>query len=81
MTEDADQSKRPSHHWNKSKQDDDEEKDPFEIIIEKSGCSAFHYALQDCMFENRDWRKCKEEMKSFKDCMDKSVKHAKSRSN
>ena len=31
---------------------------------------------QDCMFENRDWRKCKEEMKSFKDCMEKNTKRA-----
>ena len=42
----ANQSKAPSHHWNKERRDDEEEKDPYEIIIEKSGCSTQHYALQ-----------------------------------
>lgn len=46
-----------------------EEKDDFEVILEKSGCSQFHYALQDCYFEHKDWRKCQKEMEAFKKCV------------
>ena len=49
-------------------EEEEEEEDPFYTIIEKSGCSKYHYALQDCYAETRDWRKCKKEMKDFQAC-------------
>jgi len=52
----------------------EEEKDSFEIAIEKSGCAKFHFALQDCYFEHNDWRKCSKEMAEFKQCYDEKNK-------
>lgn len=34
----------------------DDDEDPFDARIRKSGCATFHYALQDCFDEKRDWR-------------------------
>ena len=49
---------------------EDEDKDPYDLMLERSGCSQYHYKLQDCFFENdNDWRKCQNEMKSVRDCM------------
>ena len=50
------------------KAEEEEEEDPFYTIIEKSGCSKYHYALQDCYAEKKDWRECKKEMEEFKQC-------------
>lgn len=47
---------------------DDEEEDPFYTIIENSGCAKYHYALQDCYIEKKDWRQCKKEMEEFQRC-------------
>ena len=47
---------------------EEEEEDPFYTIIEKSGCAQYHYALQDCYAEKKDWRECKKEMEEFKKC-------------
>ena len=56
----------------------EEEKDSFEMAIEKSGCAKFHFALQDCYFEHNDWRMCKKEMAEFKQCNDtKNMKRGK----
>ena len=52
----------------------EEEKDAYEVALEKSGCSQFHYALQDCYFEHRDWRKCQKEMADFKKCTEEQNK-------
>ena len=55
--------------------DQAEEKDTYELMLEQSGCSKQHHALQDCFFENgRDWRKCASEMREFKECMNKQRK-------
>lgn len=45
-------------------------------ISNKSIILVYLLSLQDCMFDNRDWRKCQEEMKSFKECMEKNAKRA-----
>lgn len=47
---------------------EEEEEDPFYTIIEKSGCAKYHYALQDCYAEKKDWRLCKKEMAEFQQC-------------
>ena len=49
-------------------EEDEEEEDPYYTILEKSGCAKYHYALQDCYSEKRDWRECKKEMDEFKKC-------------
>ena len=52
--------------------DDNEERDPFEIRLEDSGCSQYHYELQECYFEHNDWRQCQKEMKAFRECMQRN---------
>ncbi|XP_077869185.1 uncharacterized protein LOC102809848 [Saccoglossus kowalevskii] len=49
--------------------DDDEEEDPVETLLDKTGCAKYHYAVQDCMFENKDWRKCQAEVNEFRQCI------------
>lgn len=48
---------------------EDEEEDPVDQMIGRTGCTAFHYAVQECMAEHQDWRKCQTQVQSFKDCM------------
>ena len=52
--------------------DKDEEEDRMEAAIRKTGCSDENFAVQDCMFEHRDWRKCQKQVKAFKECIMKS---------
>eukprot|EP00043_Microstomoeca_roanoka_P008738 m.83936 g.83936 ORF g.83936 m.83936 type:complete len:79 (-) comp14367_c0_seq2:473-709(-) len=62
---------RPGH-GRPIKDENDDEEDPYDTLIEKSGCKAQHFALLDCMEEsNRDWRKCQDKVREFKECMDK----------
>ncbi|MGH0184784.1 UNVERIFIED_CONTAM: hypothetical protein FKN15_026910, partial [Acipenser sinensis] len=46
----------PQPH-NRRRPSEDEE-DPVDHMIVKTGCAQLHYAVQDCMAENQDWRKC-----------------------
>ena len=61
-------------HKERLGQQSEEEKDAYEVALEKSGCAKFHFALQDCYFEHNDWRKCKKEMEEFKKCNDEQLK-------
>lgn len=61
-------------HKERREQQSEEEKDLYETLIENSGCSKFHFALQDCYFENNDWRKCQKEMTEFRQCMNEHNK-------
>ncbi|XP_030647970.1 cytochrome c oxidase assembly factor 4 homolog, mitochondrial [Chanos chanos] len=56
----------PSPH-NRSRSE--EEDDPVDQMISKTGCAELHYAVQDCMAEHQDWRKCQSPVQNFKDCM------------
>ncbi|KAI8921941.1 hypothetical protein DFJ77DRAFT_413641, partial [Powellomyces hirtus] len=47
---------------------EEEDEDPYITRIKKSGCFAQHEALQDCHFEKKDWRACKDEMTAFRKC-------------
>lgn len=47
----------------------EEENDLVDQLISRTGCSALHYAIQECMAENEDWRKCKRQVQDFKECM------------
>ena len=49
--------------------DEDEEEDLIDNAIKKTGCSTQHNALQDCYYDSKDWRKCTEQVKAFKECM------------
>ena len=60
----------PHHGRAQDGNEEEEEEDPFEMRVEKSGCAKFHYALQDCHYQHGDWRKCKKEMEDFKQCVD-----------
>ncbi|KAI1295330.1 Cytochrome c oxidase assembly factor 4 -like protein, mitochondrial [Halotydeus destructor] len=64
------------HHYERrakqSTDGDDDEEDPVERMLKQTGCYDQHYAVQECMFENRDWRKCQDHVKTFKECMAKS---------
>ncbi|KAM9321462.1 cytochrome c oxidase assembly factor 4 homolog, mitochondrial [Gastrophryne carolinensis] len=58
----------PQPHDRTRKAEQDEE-DPVERMIGRTGCTPFHYAVMDCMAEHQDWRKCQPQVQSFKDCM------------
>ena len=53
---------------------EEEEEDPYESAIERSGCAQYHHDLQDCYLEHGDWRKCQREMQEFKKCVDEQNK-------
>ncbi|XP_033741000.1 cytochrome c oxidase assembly factor 4 homolog, mitochondrial-like [Pecten maximus] len=66
-----DRSKRPT----KSEEDDDD--DPVEKLLKKAGCLDQHYAVQECMFDNKDWTKCQNQVKEFRECVERSQKKKK----
>lgn len=47
----------------------DEEEDPFDARIRRSGCADFHYKLQECMDSKKDWRACQVDVAAFKECI------------
>lgn len=57
---------KPSEH---NRSTEYEEDDPVTKAIEKTGCLEFHYAVQECMGENRDWRVCQGPVQTFAKCM------------
>ncbi|XP_054153837.1 cytochrome c oxidase assembly factor 4 homolog, mitochondrial-like [Oppia nitens] len=61
-----------SHHsYDRPVRSDNEEVDPLEAMLDKTGCKQHHYSLQDCMYEHRDWRKCQDLVQQLKDCMNR----------
>ncbi|XP_040005748.1 cytochrome c oxidase assembly factor 4 homolog, mitochondrial [Xiphias gladius] len=56
----------PSPHDRSRKDDED---DPVERMISRTGCAEQHYAVQECMAEYQDWRECRNQVQTFKDCM------------
>ncbi|CAN2391757.1 Cytochrome c oxidase assembly factor 4 homolog [Pristimantis euphronides] len=58
----------PQPH-NRSRKQDEEEEDPVDQMISRTGCTAFHYAVQECMAEHQDWRHCQNQVRDFKNCM------------
>lgn len=53
---------------------DDDDMDPVEKHLSKVGCLNLHYAVQECMFDNKDWRKCQEQVHEFRKCIENSKK-------
>ncbi|XP_067888870.1 cytochrome c oxidase assembly factor 4 homolog, mitochondrial [Heterodontus francisci] len=56
------------HNWSRKSEEKDEE-DPVDQMISRTGCASFHHAVQDCMAEHQDWRKCQQPVLDFKQCM------------
>ena len=56
----------------KEKIDEDDEEDHVDKMLRKAGCAEAHYKVQECMAETKDWRKCQDLVKAFKDCIDQS---------
>ncbi|XP_071767906.1 cytochrome c oxidase assembly factor 4 homolog, mitochondrial [Centroberyx gerrardi] len=56
----------PSPH-NRSRSEDED--DPVDRMISRTGCAELHYAVQECMAEQQDWRRCQSQVQTFKDCM------------
>ncbi|XP_049636442.1 cytochrome c oxidase assembly factor 4 homolog, mitochondrial [Suncus etruscus] len=61
----------PGHAWNRRVKKDDEEEDPLDQLISRSGCAASHYAVQECMAQHQDWRQCQPQVQAFRNCMNK----------
>ncbi|OAD03073.1 hypothetical protein MUCCIDRAFT_134303, partial [Mucor lusitanicus CBS 277.49] len=47
---------------------EEEDDDPYNARIEKTGCYQENEDLQLCFFDTKDWRKCKKEMQAFRAC-------------
>ncbi|KAI6812047.1 hypothetical protein KC340_g17035 [Hortaea werneckii] len=48
--------------------EEDDEPDDWDKRIFSTGCSDENAKLNDCFFEKKDWRACKDEMEAFKQC-------------
>ena len=47
----------------------EDEEDPVDQMIARTGCAELHYVVQECMAEHQDWRKCQPQVQNFKECM------------
>ncbi|VDL18439.1 unnamed protein product [Hymenolepis diminuta] len=56
--------------------DDDEEEDLVIALIKRTGCLDQHNAIMECMYNYKDWRKCQNEVKLFRQCMSKKEENA-----
>ncbi|KAI9308675.1 hypothetical protein BJ944DRAFT_259821 [Cunninghamella echinulata] len=54
----------------------EEEEDPYNARIEKTGCAQENEDLQLCFYDKRDWRLCKEEMQRFRKCFTANLSNA-----
>uniref|UniRef100_A0A8C3R043 COA4 factor n=1 Tax=Cyanoderma ruficeps TaxID=181631 RepID=A0A8C3R043_9PASS len=46
-----------------------EDEDPLDARIARTGCLEQHRQLQECMAERQDWRQCQEQVRAFGACM------------
>ncbi|XP_048798345.1 cytochrome c oxidase assembly factor 4 homolog, mitochondrial isoform X1 [Lagopus muta] len=60
---------KPGHAWSRPKSQEEEEEDPVEAMVSRTGCAEQHWALQECMAEQRDWRRCQAQVQAFRQCM------------
>ncbi|KAI9494209.1 hypothetical protein BDB00DRAFT_820143 [Zychaea mexicana] len=54
----------------------DEEDDPYNARIERTGCAQENEDLQICFYDKKDWRLCQKEMKRFRQCFQANTKNA-----
>lgn len=52
--------------------EEEEEEDPWDVRIAKTGCYAENERLQLCHAETGDWRKCMDHMKAFRECWERN---------
>ncbi|XP_063390742.1 cytochrome c oxidase assembly factor 4 homolog, mitochondrial [Cydia fagiglandana] len=45
--------------------------DPVENMLKKTGCLELHYKVQECIATTKDWRKCQTEVEEFRTCIGK----------
>lgn len=57
----------------------DEEEDPYNARIERTGCAKENEDLQLCFYDKKDWRLCQEEMRRFRACFQAKSTNAGSR--
>lgn len=62
------------HDYSKKPPVTDNDLDPVEEMLKKTGCIDLHYAVQECMAEHRDWRKCQDVVRKFQYCMEQNAK-------
>lgn len=62
------------HDYSKKPPVTDNVLDPVEEMLKKTGCIDLHYAVQECMAEHRDWRKCQDVVRKFQYCMEQNAK-------
>jgi len=60
-------------------QHSEEDEDPVESMLKKTGCLEKHYKVQECIAETRDWRKCQEVVTEFRRCMEEHNKRKKTK--
>ncbi|XP_061207319.1 cytochrome c oxidase assembly factor 4 homolog, mitochondrial isoform X1 [Neopsephotus bourkii] len=61
---------RPGHGRRRvSPEEEEDEEDPVDAMVSRTGCMAQHRALQHCMAEQQDWRHCQPQVRAFRDCM------------
>nr|XP_009671774.1 PREDICTED: cytochrome c oxidase assembly factor 4 homolog, mitochondrial [Struthio camelus australis] len=50
----------PGHKWSRpaKEEEEEEEEDPVDAMVARTGCAAQHYAVQECMAAQQDWRRC-----------------------
>uniref|UniRef100_A0A0B7A3W9 CHCH domain-containing protein n=2 Tax=Arion vulgaris TaxID=1028688 RepID=A0A0B7A3W9_9EUPU len=53
---------------------DDDEEDPVDAMINKTGCLQLHIAVQECIGEKKDWRECQKEVAEFRKCIEAGMK-------
>ncbi|XP_061725591.1 cytochrome c oxidase assembly factor 4 homolog, mitochondrial [Cydia pomonella] len=49
----------------------DNDDDPVENMLKKTGCLELHYKVQECIATTKDWRKCQTEVEAFRTCIGK----------
>jgi cytochrome c oxidase assembly factor 4 len=47
-----------------------DEEDLVDKLLKQTGCAEQNFAVQECMFEHRDWRKCQDSVSAMKKCME-----------
>ncbi|NWV00826.1 COA4 factor, partial [Upupa epops] len=60
---------RPGHNRSHQPVEEEEDEDPVDAMIARTGCLVQHRQLQDCMAEWQDWRHCQAQLRAFGQCM------------
>jgi len=54
----------------KTKVNEDDDDDPVEKMLKAAGCLEKHYAVQECIAETHDWRRCQQPVQDFRKCIE-----------